>query len=111
MLIIGGETEEDGEFDTIYELLLVLPYSFKWLCHMKKKRALHGAELFDDKVLIAGGDGTEADVEMFDITRNECVEMPPLLYPRLLMATVGRDDSMLSIGGQDDEKKSSSDII
>ena len=48
---------------------------------------------------------------MFDITRNECVEMLPLLYARLLMATVGRDDSMLLIGGQDDKKKSSSDII
>ena len=106
MLIIGGNA-----LDTIYELLLVPPYSSKLLCHMKKKRVLHGAELFDDKVLIAGGKGTEADVEMFDITRNECVEMPPLLYPRGAMATVGRDDSMLLIGGQDDEKKSSSDII
>ena len=54
---------------------------------------------------------TEADVEMFDIKTNECVEMPPLLYPRGAMATVRRDDSMLLIGGQDDEKKSSSDII
>ena len=110
LLIIGGVTEE-GWLDTIYELLLVPPYSSKLLCHMKKRRAGHGAELFDDKVLIAGGMGTEADVEMFDITRNECVEMPPLLYPRFLMATVGRNDSMLLIGGEDDEKKSSSDII
>ena len=111
LLIIGGVTEEDNVSDTIYELLLVLPYSSKLLCHMKKKRMLHGAELFDDKVLIAGGKGTEADVEMFDITRNECVEMPPLLYLRSFMATVGHDDTMLLIGGQDDEKNSSSDII
>ena len=111
LLIIGGVTEEDNVLDTIYELLLVPPYSSKLLCHMKKERAGHGAELFEDKVLIAGGEDTEVDVEIFDITRNECVEMPPLLYPRLLMTTVGRDDSMLLIGGQDDEKKSSSDII
>ena len=123
LLVIGGETEKGEALDTIYELLLVPPYSCKLLCHMKKERASHGAELFDDKVLIAGGVGTEADVETFDITRNECVEMPPLLYPRgSAMATVRRDDSMLLIGGEgeddnddddddDDEKKFSSDII
>ena len=111
LLIIGGATEEDNVLDTIYELLLVPPYSSKFLCHMKKKRALHGAELFDDKVLIAGGGDTEADVEMFDITRNECVEMPPLLYARVGMATVGRNDSMLLIGGRDDKEELSSDII
>ena len=111
LLIIGGRTEKLDILNTIYELLLVPPYSCKLLCHMKKKRAFHGVELFDDKVLIAGGVDTEADVEIFHITRNECVEMPPLLYPRALMATVRRDDSMLLIGGRDDENKSSSDIV
>ena len=111
LLIIGGATERSNRLDTIYELLLVPPYSSKLLCHMKKERAYHGAELFDDKVLIAGGDRTEADVEIFDITRNECVEIPPLLYPRSSMTTVGRDDSMLLIAGQDDKAKSPSDII
>ena len=110
LLIIGGKTEKDV-LDTIYELLLVPPYSCKLLCHMKKKRAFHAAELFDDKVLIAGGINTEADVEIFDITRNECVEMPPLPYPLAVMATVRHDDSMLLIGGQDDERTLSSDII
>ena len=110
LLMIGGKTEKDI-LDTIYELLLVPPYSCKLLCHMKKKRAFHAAELFDDKVLIAGGVNTEADVEIFDITRNECVEMPPLLYPRVGMATVRRDDSMLLIGGQENDGKFSNDII
>ena len=111
LLIIGGATDGEKLLDTIYELLLVPPYSSKLLCHMKKERSGHGAELFDDKVLIAGGRDTEADVEMFDITKNECVEMPPLLYPRSFMATVGRNDSMLLIGGQDDKEESSSHII
>ena len=111
LLIIGGRTEKDDFFDTIYELLLVPPYSSKLLCHMKKERAFHGVELFDDKVLIAGGIGAEADVEIFDITRNECAEMPPLLYPRAVMATVRRGGSMLLIGGMDNEEKLSSDII
>ena len=91
--------------------MLVPPYSCKLLCHMKKKRAFHAAELFDDKVLIAGGVGTEADVEVFDITRNECVEMPPLLYPRAVMATVRRDDSMLLIAGRDKGRNYCNEII
>ena len=110
LLIIGGRTDKSKVSDTIYELLLVPPYSCKLLCRMKKKRACHAAELFDDKVLIAGGVDVEADVEMFDITRNECVEMPPLLYPRANMATVRRDDSMLLIGGSDNRKTLSSDV-
>ena len=111
LLIIGGKTEKGIFLDTIYELLLFPPYSCKLLCHMKKNRAFHGAELFDDKVLIAGGVDTKADVEIFDITKNECVEMPPLLYPRAFMATVRRDHSMLLIGGQDNEDELPNDII
>ena len=110
LLIIGGGSTDDDFLNTIYELLLVPPYSCKLLCHMKKKRGFHAAELFDDKVLIAGGVGTEPDVEIFDITRNECVEMPPLLYPRgISMTTVRRDGSMLLIGGEDDDDDGDND--
>ena len=86
--------------DTIYELLLVPPYSSKLLCHMKRKRALHGVELFGSKVLMAGGHGAETDVEIFDIARNECVEMLTPLPTRVYgMGTVRRGDTMLLIGG------------
>ena len=106
LLIIGGRTYLGENLDTIYELLLVPPYSSKLVCHMKKKRVFHGVELFDDKVLIAGGDGAETDVEIFDIARNECVEMPPLPSPVRCMATVRRGDSMLLIGGRENSKAS-----
>ena len=112
LLIIGGQkTKKERNSDVIYELLLVPPYSSKLLCHMKKKRIYHGVELFDDKVLIAGGQGTGNDVEIFDITRNECVEMPPLPSPLWGMATVRRDDTMLLIGGYDNEENISNEII
>ena len=101
LLIIVGRTDKSKVSDTIYELLLVPPYSCKLLCRMKKKRAFFAAQLFGDKVLIAGGVHAEADVEIFGITRNECVEMPPLLYPRANMATVRRDDGVLLIGGKE----------
>jgi hypothetical protein len=104
LLIIGGETKSGEKLDTIYELLLVPPYLSKLLCHMKKKRAYHGVELFAGKVLIAGGFGTETDVEIFDIARNECVEMPSLPSPVRCMGTVRRGDSMLLIGGMENSK-------
>ncbi|CAB3983991.1 E3 ubiquitin- ligase NRDP1 [Paramuricea clavata] len=113
LLIIGGDTKAGEKLDMIYELLLVPPYSSKLLCHMKKKRAFHGVELFDDKVLIAGGIGAETDVEIFDIARNECVEMPPLPSPLHSMGTVRRGDTMLLIGGMknDEEDQASNEII
>ncbi len=115
LLIIGGCTEADV-LDTIYELLLVPPYSSRLLCHMKKKRVFHGVELFDKKVLIAGGKGAETDVEIFDIAGNECVEMPPLLSPVCAMGTVRHGDTMLLVGGfknTDDKNKdtASNEII
>ncbi|XP_028413348.1 kelch domain-containing protein 8A-like [Dendronephthya gigantea] len=110
LLIVGGA---DGKefFDTIYELRLVPPYSSRLLCRMKKKRALHGVELFDDKLLIAGGMGAETDVEIYDITSNQCFEMPPLPSPVYQMATVRRDESMLLIGGIDKNGEVSNEII
>ncbi len=109
LLIIGSDLGET--LDTIYELLLVPPYSSKLLCHMKKKRIHHGVELFGSKVLIAGGLGTETDVEIFDTARNECVEMPPLLSPLGGMGTVRRGDAMLLIGGMNKENIASDEII
>ena len=113
LLIIGGWTNTSEKLDTIYELLLVPPYSSKLLCHMKKKRIHHGVELFGSKVLIAGGGGAETDVEIFDIARNECVEMPPLPSRVWGMGTVRRGDTMLLIGGARnvDESTASNKII
>jgi hypothetical protein len=110
LLIFGGQTN-GKTLDTIYELLLVPPYSSKLLCHMKKERIFHGVELLDDKVLIACGQWTGNDVEIFDITRNECVEMPPLPSPLWGLTTVRRGDTMLLIGGQDNEGNFRNEII
>ena len=111
LLIIGGSPEIGKRLDTIYELLLVPPYSAKLLCRMKRKRAFHGVELFNDHVLIAGGDEAGTNVEIFDIARNECVEMPPLPSPVEGMATVRRGDSMLLVGGVHEKGKRSKEIV
>ena len=67
--------------------------------------------MFDGKVLIAGGRDCETDVELFDFTKNECVEMPPLSSPVSFMATVRRDDTMLLMGGMDGKNAISNEII
>ncbi|XP_028413343.1 kelch-like protein 34 [Dendronephthya gigantea] len=110
LLIIGGGNRE-VILDTIYELLLVPPYSSKLLCHMKKFRANHGVELFDDKVLIAGGQRAGTGVEIFDIARSQCTEMPPLPSPVYCMETVRRDETMLLIGGIGKDWQCSNEII
>jgi hypothetical protein len=68
-------------------------------------------ELFGSKVLIAGGKGAETDVEIFDIARNECVEMPPLPTRVYGMGTVRRGDAMLLIGGMKNENTTNNEII
>jgi hypothetical protein len=111
LLIIGSSIKPGEDLDSIYELLLVPPYSSKLLCRMKKKRSFHGVELFAGKVLIAGGIGAETDVEIFDIARNECVEMPSLPSPVMSMGTVRRGDTMLLIGSMVNSKTGSNKII
>ena len=108
---IGGRSNEGDIMDTIYELLLVPPYSSKLLCHMKKKRVGHGVELFGNKVLITGGKGAGTEVEIFDIVRNECVEIPPMPSPVYGMGTARRGDTMLLVGGKDIEGRASNEII
>ena len=113
LLIFGGtqDDEDENNLDTIYELLLVPPYSSKFLCHMMKKRVFHAVELFDGKVLIAGGYKVGTNVELYDIAKNECVEMPRLPSPLVGAATVRKGDSMLLIGGLSDEDKGGNKII
>ena len=53
----------------------------------------------------------KTDVEIFDIRRNQCIEMPPLPSPVSFMATVCRDETTLLIGGIGDKGKYSDEII
>ena len=105
LLVIGGYTNEDEASDGIYEVLLVPPYSSKLLCRMKLRRCYHGVALFDDKVLIVGGKTSLAfedalnNVEMYDITKNECKEMALLPSAVCGMATVCWDDNVILMGG------------
>ena len=108
LLVIGGYTNEDEASDGIYEVLLVPPYSSKLLCRMKLRRCYHRVALFDEKILIFGGSldinfrVSFNNVEMYDITKNECKEMVPLPSAVSCMATVCWDDNVILMGGCND---------
>ncbi|CAB3992344.1 E3 ubiquitin- ligase NRDP1 isoform X1 [Paramuricea clavata] len=88
--------------NVISELQLTSPCIMKQLCQMPKPRGAHGAEVFEDKVLILGGynfDGTTDSVLEFDPKRNECKAMPKLPSALCVMATVRWRDEVVLLGG------------
>ena len=115
---IGGYNYDECEqSNVISELQLTSPYNVKELCRMPEPRGCHGAEIFEDKVLILGGgkslsckDNLDSVVE-FDVKTNQCKEMPPL--PRLLssMATVQWRDQVVVLGGQDKNSEVLNDVF
>ena len=91
--------------DSVYEIQLVPPYSSKMLTTLPQPRSYHGMEMFDQKLLIFGGnDGRKitSSVVQYDLIKNECKEMPPLPYAVGKMATVLWRNDVLVIGGCDE---------
>ena len=107
LFVIGGYDGTNRKVsDLIYEVLLVPPYSTRWLCEMPQPRMDHGAELSDDKILILGGRAGFQDkdvtysVILYDVSKNECKEMPPLPYTVWGMSTVSWRNKVIVIGGK-----------
>ena len=105
---IGGFNYDERELsNVISELQLNPPYTVKELCRMPQPRECHGAEIFEDKVLILGGkkslvcENCLDSVLEFDIKTNQCKEMPPLPRPLTRMAIVQWRDQVVVLGGQD----------
>ena len=76
---IGGYNDERKESNVISELQLTSPCTLKELCQMPQPRLSHGAEAFEDKVLILGGKDDDDDVLdsvlEFDPEKNKCKEL------------------------------------
>jgi E3 ubiquitin-protein ligase NRDP1 len=100
---IGGyNDDEDKESNVISELQLTSPCTLKELCQMPQPRSCHGAEAFEDKVLILGGDDGDDVLDSvleFDPEKNECKELPSLPHPLKRMATVRWRDQVVVLGG------------
>ena len=102
---IGGYNYGKGGWSNVISELQLTPNCImKELCQMPEPREYHGAEVFEDKVLILGGetpDDTTDSVLEFDPRRNECKEMPKLPFPLMKMATVRWRDEVVVLGGED----------
>ena len=100
---IGGYNGDQEELsDMISELQLTSHCSMKKLCQMPEPGYCHGAEIFEDKVMILGGQGNQGNLNTvleFDVDRNECKKMPPLPHPLSDMATVCWRDQVVVLGG------------
>ena len=114
---IGGFNYEKNKYSNmISELQLTSPSScfMKELCQMPEPRDCHSAEVFEDKVLILGGnnsDGTLDSVLEFDPKRNECKEMPKLPVALRRMATVRLREEVVVLGGLSKESEAVNDVF
>ena len=101
----------------ISELQLTSPSScfMKELCQMPEPRTCHSAEVFEDKVLILGGNNDSGaildSVLEFDPNRNECKEMPKLPVALRRMATVRWREEAVVLGGINEEREVVNDVF
>jgi archaellum component FlaC len=112
---IGGFNYDPRWSDVISELQLTSAVTMKKLCQMPDPRSRHGAETFEDKVLILGGEDRNSrplnSVLEFDVKKNECKEMPPLPHPVTRMATVRWRDKVVVLGGRDKDRQALNDVF
>ena len=115
---IGGYNyDERKRSNVISELQLTSPYNLKELCLMPEPRDYHGAEIFEDKVLILGGQKSGArtgyldSVLEFDVKTNQCKEMPPLPRSLTEIATVQWRDQVVVLGGRDKDNRALNDVF
>ncbi len=109
LIVVGGyDSGKRSVSGDIIEVSLVPPYASKVLAAMPQARWWHGAVLFGCEIVILGGRKdlnyrtSLETVLLYDITKNECKELAPLLYPVSEMGAVkwGEDNVML-VGGVD----------
>ena len=112
---IGGYNVDQAElYHMISKLQLTSPCTMKKLCEMPEQRYCHGAEIFEDKVMILGGDDHQDQLNTvleFDVNKNECKKMPPLPHPLSRMATVCWRDQVVVLGGCNEREKALNDVF
>ena len=112
LFVTGGYHADQLVFsDCIHEVQLQPPYTVKLLSKMPEPRMRHSTVLCDDSILIVGGKKSLerkdnlSSVLSYDITRNECQQLPALPYAVSEMATVKWAENVVIIGGVDKDGK------
>ena len=105
-LFVFGGSDSKTVSESIYEVLLIPPYSSDLKSQMVEARSYFGAASVANQILIAGGTTSDFEncsdiVEMYDISMNECKQMPPLPFAWSKMASVSWRNSIILIGGED----------
>ncbi len=112
---IGGYNYDEWKLsNVISELQFTSPCTMKELCQMPVPRQCHGAEVFEDKVLILGGEisGKSSDsVLEFDPKRKKCKVMAKLPFTLRCMATVRWRDEVVVLGGFNTDNQSLNDVF
>ena len=112
---IGGYNQDERRrSDMISELQLTSPCTMKKLCQMPEPRWSHGAEIFEDKVMILGGEGDQSylnTVLEIDVNKNECKKMPHLSHRLSRMATVCWRNQVVVLGGCTEREKALNDVF
>ena len=112
---IGGYNDgQDRRSKMINELQLTSPCTMKKLCRMPEPRDCHGAEIFEDKVIILEGEGSQGHLSTmleFDVNKNECKKMPPLPHPLSRMATVCWRGQVVVVGGFNEREEALNNVF
>ena len=115
---IGGYNYDKGErSNMISQLQLTTPCIMKKLCEMPEPRFGHGAEVFEDKILVLGGGKSQYikdyldSVLEFDAKKKKCKVMPRLPRPLSRMATVRWRDQVVVLGGCDKDGEVRNDVF
>ena len=112
---IGGyNRDQSRRSNMISELQLISPCTMKKLCQMPEPRSCHGTEIFEDKVIILGGEGDQVHLNTvleFDVNKNECKKMSPLPHPLSRMTTVCWRDQVVVLGGRNEREKALNDVF
>ena len=111
----GGYCEGGNVSDGIYEISLNPPNNTKLLAKMPEPRCLHGCEIINNQVVVAGGMApdsvTKNTVYAYELNNGELKTLPPLPFPVYGMATVSYKGNVILIGGVDNDRKTLNTVM
>ena len=116
LIVVGGFDDSTGEnSDEIYEISLTPPHRARYRNFLPQPRAGHGVVLANGKIFIFGGGRNPwshaDDVWVYNISQNRCCAINNLPYPVQGMATTRTGNTVMLLGGSDEEDDEMRDVI